>query len=91
MGVQQLQWLLRHQHHGGSGGVRGCWLPSSIFGFPHSFTAADAVQAVVDIVLEEASAGVAELVEEQHEEHGQAVADQQLDGQQRRTYVLVEV
>ncbi len=49
------------------------------------------MQAVVDVVLEEASAGVAELVEEQHEEHGQAVADQQLDSQQRRAYVLVEV
>ena len=49
------------------------------------------MQAVVHVVLEEASAGVAELVEEQHEEHGQAVADQQLDGQQRRAHVLVEV
>lgn len=45
----------------------------------------------MDVVLEEASAGVAELVEEQHEEHGEAVGDQQLDGQQRRTHVLVEV
>lgn len=45
----------------------------------------------MDVVLEEAPEGVAELVEEQHEEHGQAVADQQLDGQQRRTHVLIEV
>ena len=86
--VQQLQWLLGHQHHGGRVGVRRRRLPSRL---PRSSTAADAVQAVVHVVLEEASAGVAELVEEQHEEHGQAVADQQLDGQQRRAHVLVEV
>lgn len=49
------------------------------------------MQAVVHVVLEETPAGVAELVEEEHEEHGQAVADQQLDGQQRRAHVLVEV
>lgn len=59
--------------------------------FSTSLTAADAVQAVVDIVLEEASTGVEELVEEQHEEHGQAVADQQLDAQQWGTHVLIEV
>lgn len=45
----------------------------------------------MDVVLEEVSAGVAELVEEQHEEHSQAVADQQLDAQVLAAHVLVEV
>ena len=45
----------------------------------------------MDVVLEEASAGVAELIEEQHEENSQAVADQQLDPQQGGAHVLVEV
>lgn len=49
------------------------------------------MQAVMDVVLEEGSAGVAELVKEQHEEDWQAVADQQLDSQQRRTHILIEV
>lgn len=45
----------------------------------------------MNVVLKEASARVAELVEEQHEEHSQAVTDQQLDGQQQGTHILVEV
>lgn len=53
--------------------------------------AADAVQAVVDVVLEEASERVEKLVEEQHEEHSQAVADQQLDHQQRGAHILIKV
>lgn len=49
------------------------------------------MQAVVHVVLKEPPAGVAELVEEQHEENRQAVADQQLHRQQRRAHVLIEV
>lgn len=49
------------------------------------------MQAVVHVVLKEPPAGVAELVEEQHEDNRQAVADQQLHRQQRRAHVLIEV
>lgn len=80
---------LRQQHHGGGGRVGGLDVPPpSLVGLS---VAADTVQAVVHVVLEEPPARVAELVEEQHEEDRQAVADEQLHGQQRSAHVLVEV
>lgn len=45
----------------------------------------------MNIVFKEVFAGVKELVKEKHEENGQAVADKQLDHQQRCAHIFIEV